>query len=48
VFGILGRAPGEDVNAGTLVFFTLIISLLVTLYDRFEAEREARASLVDR
>ena len=42
LFGTLGRASREDLNAGALVFFTLVISLLVTLYDRFEAEREAR------
>ncbi|MET0880248.1 MAG: hypothetical protein ABWZ14_01770 [Acidimicrobiales bacterium] len=42
LFGALGRASREDLNAGALVFFTLVISLLVTLYDRFEAEREVR------
>jgi len=48
VFGMLGRGPEEVLNTGTLVFFTLIISLLVTLYDRFEAEREARELSLDR
>ncbi len=48
VFGILGRGPEEVLNTGTLVFFTLVISLLVTLYDRFEAERETRKLSISR
>ena len=42
VFGALGRTSREDLNGAALVFFGLVISLLVTLYDRFAAEREAR------
>ncbi len=45
LFGALGRNTVEVVNGAALVFFTLIITLLVTLYDRFAAEREARALL---
>ena len=45
LFGALGRSPTEDMNGAVLVFFTLVITLLVTLYDRFEAEREARVLL---
>lgn len=48
VFGVLGRTDREDLNGAALVFFTIIITLLVTLYDRFAAEREARANLVQR
>lgn len=44
LFAAPGRSPTEDMNSAALVFFTLIISLLVTLYDRFEAEREARGN----
>ena len=41
-FAVLGRTSGEDVNGASLVFFALIISVLVTLYDRAAAERGAR------
>jgi hypothetical protein len=42
LFGAVGRTSQEDLNGAALVFFTVIISLLVTLYDRFAGEREAR------
>jgi len=48
VYGVLGRTATEDLNGAALVFFTVVISLLVTLYDRYEAERQARATVINR
>jgi hypothetical protein len=42
IFAVVGRSSGEDVNGAAVVFFVLVISLLVTLYDRFADERQAR------
>ncbi len=42
---VVGRASREDVNGASLLFFALVISLLVTLYDRFAAVREARSDM---
>lgn len=46
VFAVVGRTPSEDLNGAAVVFFGLVISLLVTLYDRFSTERAARSATV--
>ncbi len=48
VFAVVGRSSREDVNGAAVVFFVVVISLLVTLYDRFAAEREAQPEPVSR
>ena len=47
-FGVLGRTSREEVNVPSLVFFGLLISLLVTLHDRFADVRAARGAPADR
>jgi hypothetical protein len=42
VFGIVGRSSTEQVDGWSLVFFGLLITLLVTLFDRFHDVRAAR------
>lgn len=44
-FGLVGRSSTEEVDGWSLVFFGLLISLLVTLFDRYHDVRSARERL---
>jgi hypothetical protein len=41
-FGALGRSSNEDLNGPSLLFFGLLITLLVTLFDRYQDVRQTR------
>ena len=41
-FGVLGRTDRDELNGPSLLFFGLLITLLVTLFDRFHDVRSAR------
>jgi hypothetical protein len=42
-FGILGRTSRDELNGAALLFFGLLVTLLVTLFDRYHDLRVARA-----